>query len=55
MALKSLEIATDGLLKTGGVNSLSMAVRGLLATAVVAAIKARYVGFHSNLGKMMNR
>lgn len=51
MALKSLEIASDGLLASG--NSLSMAVRGLLDTGVIIIAAAnKFKGFMTNMGRM---
>lgn len=53
MALKSLEIASDGLLAGG--NSLSIAVRGLLRTSAIVAALGKVVHFHHNLGRLMHR
>ena len=54
MALISLEQATDGLLRTGGLQSLATAVRGLLNTdGVVAAVLAKFEGLRQNVGRMM--
>ena len=53
MALVSLEIASDGMLRTGGLQSLSMSVRGLLNTGVVAATLKLFEGLRRNVGRMM--
>lgn len=53
MALKSLEMASDGLLSTGGRNSLVMAAQGMLGSGVIAAVAQKFRGFAANVGRLM--
>jgi len=53
MALRPIEIVTDGLLASG--NSLSIAVRGLLRTSAVVVAAQKLIGYVMNVGQLMNR